>query len=96
MAYEPKPFVVKTPYPTLEETRKKLGVSKQDLENIKRVVEESLAKQKGEDSKKTVSVWFIVLTPEEGAKLLEAYNNHKRRRPAKKPAKKLLRSGRSV
>lgn len=95
MAYEPKPFVIKTPYPTLEETRKKLGVSKKDLSEIERVVRESLAKQKSEDAKRTVSVWFIVLTPEESAELLRAYNEHKRRHP-KKPRKKLLRSGKSV
>lgn len=43
---KPKPFVIKTPYPTLEETRKKFGISKKRAEQIKKLMNEIVKQER--------------------------------------------------
>lgn len=48
MRKQPKPLKIKTPFPTMEQTRKKMGASKKELKGVERMVEESFAGKKAE------------------------------------------------
>lgn len=41
-----KPVVIKTPYPTIEEVRKKLGLSKKKVKQIEKMMDEIFKKSK--------------------------------------------------
>ncbi|MDO8574816.1 MAG: hypothetical protein Q7R61_00875 [bacterium] len=41
-----KPIIIKTPYPTVEEVRKKFGVSKKRVKQIEKMMDEIFKKER--------------------------------------------------